>query len=247
MSKRRGQVRIGTSGWSYDDWVGPFYPEGLSAEERLGHYAKTFDAVEINNTFYQLPEKKALRRWRDTPGADFLFACKASRFTTHMKKLKDPKPSTARFFDAVDALGRKLGPILFQLPPNWRCNAERLGCFLEALPPGHRYAFEFRDASWHVDAVLELLREHEAAWCIWDMGGERSPLHVTTDLAYIRLHGPHAAYRGSYDGRTLSGWTKRIAAWLDDGIDVHCYFDNDEKGYAPKDAQRLCEMVRARR
>ena len=237
------EIHIGTSGWHYDHWVGPFYPERMKPDAFLGFYAEHFGAAEINNTFYQLPEPGTLAEWREATPGRFLFACKASRYITHMKKLKDPDDSIRRFFEVVGALGDKLGPILFQLPPRWRVDSGRLAAFLEALPGGRRYAFEFRDESWFTDEVLELLSRHGAAFCIYDIAGRRSAIEVTAEFVYVRLHGPGAAYEGTYDGRTLHGWARRFRGWRDEGCDVYCFFDNDQNGYAARDALRIKEML----
>jgi uncharacterized protein YecE (DUF72 family) len=239
----KGRIRIGTSGWSYGHWLGTFYPEGTRQRDLLAIYAERFESVEINRTFYKLPAAGTMTVWQAQTPAGFLFAAKASRYLTHRKKLKDPEEPVGRLLGCVEALGDKLGPVLFQLPPRWRVNPERLGRLLEVLPNRHRYAFEFRDPSWHEPKILELLSKRGAAFCIFDLAGERSPIEVTADFVYIRLHGPGAAYQGSYDGRTLSGWARRIRDWSEAGKDVYCYFDNDEKAYAPQDALRLKEMV----
>lgn len=240
----RGRIRIGTSGWSYRHWVGPFYPEGTPAKGYLDHYIQHFATTELNNTFYSLPKPKTLAGWRDAVPEDFDFACKASRYITHMKKLKDPADSTKRFFETVDVLGDKLGPILFQLPPSWGVDLERLGSFLAALPGGRRYTFEFRDESWLTPAVYDLLSKHDAALCIYHLEGFLSPKEVTAGFVYVRLHGPEEeAYRGSYGDAALAGWARRLAEWSGAGRDVYCYFDNDEAGYAPNDALRLLRAV----
>ncbi len=236
-------LHIGTSGWNYDHWIGPFYPEDIDRQDMLSYYAKHFKTVEINNTFYNLPECKTFEQWRETVPKRFLFACKASRYITHMKKLKDPAQPLKRFMSGVEALGDRLGPILFQLPPSWGCNPERLKTFLEALPAGRRYSFEFRDESWFDERIYDLLREHNAAFCLYELAGRRSPVEVTADFVYIRLHGPEGAYEGQYDGRTLNGWARRFQGWREDGLDIYCYFDNDQKGYAAADAARLLEMA----
>lgn len=242
---RKGSAFIGTSGWSYPHWKGPFYPADLPNARLLDYYCRHFRTVEINNAFYHLPSETAVDQWRETTPRDFLFAAKASRYLTHMKKLKDPEAGLATFFDRMTRLGKKLGPILYQLPPRWRCNPERLAGFLNVLPAGHRHAFEFRDESWINDDILDLLRKHQAAFCIYELAGYRSPLHVTADFVYIRLHGPDGAYQGKYDGRTLAAWARRIRTWLDEGKDVYCYFDNDEAGYAVENAQDLQVKVGA--
>lgn len=237
------EIYIGTSGWHYAHWVGSFYPEGTEPGAFLSFYAGEFRSVEINNTFYRLPERETLEEWRAITPAGFLFACKASRYITHMKKLKDPEQTTRRFFEVITALDDKLGPILFQLPPYWRLNAERLKHFLALLPQGFRYAFEFRDESWFTQEVCDLLARRGAAFCAYDFDRRQSPIHVTANFTYVRLHGPDGPYRGQYDARTLALWAKRILAWRKSGLDVYFYFDNDEAGYAAQDALRLAGML----
>lgn len=240
---RHGKVWIGTSGWQYDHWIGPVYPTTMRQNEHLSHYAKALDSVEVNSTFYGLPPAKRVAAWCETTPPDFVFAVKASRYITHMKKLKDPAESIGRFFAAIEPLKDKLGPVLFQLPPRWRVNAERLEAFLAALPEGYRHAFEFRDESWHYSEIFETLARHNAAFCIFDLEGKQAPAEVTADFAYIRLHGPDGAYRGSYGEQALAGWARRIAGWRDSGLDCYCYFDNDEAGYAFANAVRLREIL----
>lgn len=234
-----GKIHLGTSGWSYPHWKGSFYPEDLPDSKLLGYYCRQFRSVEINSSFYHLPAKHVLERWRDTTPDDFRFAAKASRYITHRKKLKDPEQSVARFFERMPILGDKLGPILFQLPPRWRYNAERLEGLLQILDPACRYAFEFRDPSWINDDCQAILERHRAAFCIYELAGYRSPLQVTADFVYLRLHGPEGAYQGSYDGRTLAAWARRIGDWRKRGLDVYCYFDNDAAGYAVLNARNL--------
>ncbi len=243
--KRKAAAYIGTSGWSYPHWKGPFYPAELPDSRLLDYYCRYFHSVEINNSFYHLPSEQAVDGWREGTPADFVFAAKASRYITHMKKLKDPQAGLATFFGRMDRLGDKLGPVLYQLPPRWHCNPARLADFLAALPQDHRHAFEFRDESWINDEILALLREHRAAFCIYDLAGYQSPLQVTCDFVYIRLHGPQGAYQGNYDGRTLAAWARRIRKWLEDGLDVYCYFDNDEAGYAVENARDMQERINA--
>jgi uncharacterized protein YecE (DUF72 family) len=240
-----GRIHIGTSGWHYAHWVGPFYPTGMRPDAFLGFYADRFGSVEINRTFYRLPTPAALAAWRQGTPPGFVFACKASRFITHMKKLRDPEQMT-RFFDAVALLGDKLGPILFQLPPRWGVDADRLAAFLDRVPRGFRYAFEFRDESWFTPPVLRLLERHGAALCAYDFDGRRSPVRLTARFAYVRLHGPGDRYRGSYDDAALSRWARRLSAWAAAGVDAYCYFDNDEAGHAAADAARLAAMIAGR-
>ena len=240
---RQPRIHIGTSGWHYRHWVGPFYPMGTRSGAFLDFYARHFATAEINNSFYKLPKPEMLAAWRDQTPGDFIFACKGSRFTTHMKKLKDPKESARLFFDVIEALEDKTGPILFQLPPRWQVNLERLRAFLDALPQKHRYAFEFRDESWFTPGVYGALAKRGAAFCVYDLAGRQSPVEVTAGFVYVRLHGPGGAYQGSYDDRALAAWAKCFLAWRKAGKEVYCYFDNDEKGYAAQDAKRLLELV----
>lgn len=238
-----GHIYIGTSGWHYPHWVGPFYPQTLSKKDLLSFYTRHFHTVEINNTFYRLPSQKTLEAWREGVPKGFLFACKASRFITHMKKLKDPETSTQRFFDVIQVLGPKLGPILFQLPPRWKVNVERLESFLKVLPRQYRFAFEFRDDSWFQLETYSLLRQYHAGLCVYHLAGRCSPIEVTADFVYIRLHGPGDSYQGKYGVKGLRPWANRCAEWADDGKDVFCYFDNDQAGYAVKDALELQKLV----
>jgi uncharacterized protein YecE (DUF72 family) len=238
-------IRIGTSGWHYNHWRGPFYPEGLPAAGMLEFYVERFNTVEINNSFYHLPTEPALEQWKKTAPKGFLFAVKASRFITHMKKLKDPEASFEKFFNRVVVLGRKLGPILFQLPPRWHSDPQRLDEFLGCLPERLRYAFELRDPTWFNDEIDAVLSKHRAAFCMYDFDRRQSPRTVTTDFVYIRLHGPEGKYAGSYSPHALAGWASAITAWDASGKDVYCYFDNDQAGYAAADALRLKELVGA--
>jgi len=241
----RGRIYIGTSGWHYPHWVGPFYPEHMPSEEFLSYYARHFETVEVNNTFYHLPSPQTLTSWHDETPKDFLFACKASRFITHMKKLKDPEQSITRFFENIQVLRKKLGPILFQLPPRWTMNVTRLETFLKALPKKYRYVFEFRDESWFAQPIYDVLTKHNAAFCLYNLAGRWTPEVVTADFIYIRLHGPKDAYQGRYPQKVLSHWANKCLYWAKSGKDVYCYFDNDENGYAPINALALQRKVHA--
>ena len=236
-------VHIGTCGWHYDHWKGSFYPDAISTEEMLPYYTAHFHSVEVNNSFYQLPKKATLEHWKKTVPQNFIFAIKGSRYITHMKKLKDPVQSVPPLLEIAGVMEEKMGPILFQLPPRWRINLERLESFLQFLSRDFRYAFEFRDPSWFNDGTYEMLAKKEAAFCIYHLAGRLSPKEVTTDFVYVRLHGPEGAYQGQYDGRTLSGWAGAFSTWHSQGKEVFCYFDNDEAGYAVQDALRLQKML----
>ena len=243
-SRQESQIHIGTSGWHYTHWKGSFYPRDISANEMLGYYASRFSTVEINNSFYQLPGPETVRRWRESVPDDFIFAFKASRYITHMKKLKDPHKSLQTMLDVARRLGPKLGPILFQLPPRWRADPVRLRGFTQALPEDYRYTFEFRDASWFDDDITAILHARGAAFCIYQIEGHDSPKNVTSDFIYIRLHGPSVrAYQGKYDIQTLSDWADELTRWQQLGKTVFCYFDNDQNGYAAQNAMQLQGLV----
>ena len=243
---RQGLLHIGTCGWSYKHWVGPFYPSGSKAAALLGHYSARFSAVEIDNSFYRLPAAKTLARWRAETPQGFAFTCKANRYITHMKKLKEPARTLAPFLDGLAPLGDKLKVVVFQLPPRWRCNLERLEAFLDALPPRPRFAFEFRDQSWLDPAVYAALARHGAAFCICDLGGRQSPYQVTADFVYLRLHGPALPYQGAYSPQRLTGLARRIGKWRAAGRDCFVFFDNDAEGQAPLDALRLRAQLEKR-
>jgi uncharacterized protein YecE (DUF72 family) len=237
------EIRIGTSGWHYPHWRGPFYPADQPLKEMLAFYATQLDTVEVNNFFYHLPTPKAVGAWRDGTPAGFLFAIKGSRYLTHMKKLKDPAQGLAKFLPLAEALVPQLGPILFQLPGHWAKDAGRLDEFLDALPRGHRVAFELRDPSWHAPDVYAVLRRHGAAFCLSELGGERTPNELTADFVYVRLHGPEGPYQGSYSRARLATWVKRVREWSRDHGHFYIYFDNDQAGYAARNALTLRRML----
>lgn len=252
MGKARGtggkewvdmELRIGTSGWQYKHWRERFYPRSLALQKWLNFYAQDFDSVEINNSFYRLPREQAVDKWRlGTPG-DFCFAVKGSRYITHRKKLLDPASALRRFMPIVDRLGRKLGPILFQLPPHWHCNIERLNTFLRALPAGYRVSFELRDPTWHTTEVYRALRRHNAALCLFDLAGFQAPVELTADFVYVRLHGPGEKYQGDYSHAALGSWARRLERWSSRLAAAYVYFDNDEAAYAVKNAKELKRLV----
>jgi len=233
-------IRIGTSGYHYQHWRGPFYPEGMPASKMLEFYREHFDTLELNNSFYRLPTEAAFDAWREMTPPDFVFAVKASRFLTHNKKLKDPENAVQNLLPLAERLGNKLGPILFQFPPMWKVNTERLEGLLQILRRRHRYAFEFRELTWITPEIDKLLARFNAAFCIYELAGYRSPLTITADFAYVRLHGPGAGkYQGSYDDGSLRHWTKQIREWSKTLAAIYVYFDNDQSGYAVKNALTL--------
>jgi uncharacterized protein YecE (DUF72 family) len=228
----------------YPHWRGDFYPAELPQSKWLGYYAAQFDTVEINNSFYRLPEASSFSAWKAQVPPDFLFAVKASRFMTHMKKLKDPDEPLQRFFSRAGALDRSLGPVLYQLPPRWTVNVERLNGFLHVLPKNVRHVVEFRDPSWYVPEVFESLTRHGVALCVHDMEGSATGPMSVGPFLYLRFHGP-VRYNGRYSDERLAEWAARCADQLREGRSVYGYFNNDVGGHAPRDALRLRQMLRA--
>lgn len=235
-SPKRGEVRVGTSGYQYDDWSGRFYPEDMPKSHWFEHYAKHFDTVEVNGTFYGLPEAETFERWKEEAPDGFCYALKFSRYGSHLKKLKDAEDTIGLFIERAKRLGPTLGPILVQLPPHWNVDVDRLAAFLQAAPKRYRWAIELRDRSWLCKDVYDLLRAHDAALCIHDMI-EDHPRVTTAGWVYLRFHGDH--YAGSYSHQALSGAARRIRSHLDEGRDVYVYFNNDIGGCAVQDAQDL--------
>jgi uncharacterized protein YecE (DUF72 family) len=237
-------LRVGCSGWSYPAWRGAFYPEKLPVKRWLSYYAERFDTAEINASFYRLPSQASVAGWREAVPDGFVFAWKASQYITHAKKLLDPEAPLARVYAPMAALGDKLGPALFQLPPQLKLNLPRLEAFLAALPEGRRHVLEVRDPGWYVDPVFDLLARRDVALCLSDHHHAPAPWVRTASFIYVRGHGPKGDYRGSYGEGMLAGWAERIAAWRSAGCDVYAYFDNDIGCAAPKDAARLVAMTR---
>jgi uncharacterized protein YecE (DUF72 family) len=235
-------IHIGCSGWQYRHWRGDFYPAGLPASRWLEHYARHFDTVEINNSFYRLPEAATFAAWRRRAPARFRYAVKASRYLTHMKKLKDPEDPLARFFSRAVQLGPSLGPVLYQLPPRWPLNLERLDRFLDALPRRHRHAIEFREPGWYDDRVFERLAKHRVALCLHDITGSASGRLSIGPFVYVRFHGT-SKYSGSYSDDTLEQWAEWLTEQHADGKPVFAYFNNDVGGHAPRDAARLRDRI----
>jgi uncharacterized protein YecE (DUF72 family) len=240
---RAAAFRIGCSGWQYKHWKGDFYPADLAQREWLEYYAGHFDTVEVNNSFYRLPPEGVFETWRARTPANFLFAVKASRFLTHMKKLKDPEEPVERLFSRAVELRGKLGPVLYQLPKQLPKNIERLAGFLEVLPPRIKHAIEFRDPSWYDDQVMQLLRRHNVALCLHDMPGSVPPRLLTARFTYVRFHGATGRYNGAYPMDALEEW----AEWLEaNAHPAFIYFNNDIGGHAPRDAKKLIDLLAGR-
>lgn len=242
IARRAPHLLVGCSGWQYRHWRGDFYPADQPMSRWLEWYARTFDTVEVNNSFYRLPEAATFDAWRARVPAGFIFAVKASRYLTHLKRLKDPIEPIERFFDRASHLLDKLGPVLYQLPPHWGCDPDRLRAFLRAVPPRRLQAMEFRDPDWYRDEVFRLLERHGFALCVHDMSGSASPQLAVGPFVYVRLHGP-ARYAGRYPDAMLRDWAAWLARAHRGGKDAYVYFNNDVGGHAPRDALRLKRML----
>ena len=236
-----GQVRVGCSGWSYRDWRGIVYPADAPSTRWFELYADRFDTVELNNTFYRLPPPSTVDRWAANAPPGFLFAVKVGQFGSHRMKLRDAASWLPRHLDRVERLGAHLGPNLVQLPPRWRRDVARLEEFLAAVPSRHRWVVELREPSWLHDDVFAALARRNVALCLHDLLPDQR-WELTADFAYVRFHGPQAVdrpYHGAYTGRRLWRPAQRLRAWLDDGVDVYAYFNNDFHGAAVGDAEWL--------
>ena len=239
---------IGTSGWTYDGWRGPFYPRDLPKKQWLAWYASQFATTEINGSFYRTPSLEAVRSWNQQTPKNFLFAWKASKFITHWKRLSEKSANSIELMESrLKALSPKLGVVLFQLPPHFAKNRERLGSFLTMLPRCYPYAFEFRHKSWYDEDTFDLLREHDAALCLSDHHDAPAPWEVTARHVYVRGHGPGGRYKDNYPDATLRIWARHIVKWRHQRRTVFVYFDNDQKSAAPADARRLLDMLKTGR
>jgi uncharacterized protein YecE (DUF72 family) len=238
-----GKIWIGTSGYVYRHWrKGVFYPAGLRARDELAFYTSRFSTVELNNSFYRLPTAEMFLRWREATPPDFQFAVKASRYITHIKRLGNVEDELALFMERAVQLGPKLGPVLFQLPPNQQAEITRLGDFLALLPTGHRWVLEFRHPSWHTREVYRLLSHYEAALCI-PVGGGLDPDRITTaPFTYVRMHRGQEP-TGGFTAHELRSWTSQVQSLSRAGKDVYLYFNNDWEGYAVRDAVTLRELL----
>ena len=229
-------VRIGTSGWQYRDWRGPFYPDRLAQRGWLESYAARFATVESNNAFYRLPERSTFEAWAARTPGDFDMAVKMSRYLTHILRLTDPAEPVERFLARVAGLGDKLGPVLIQLPPRLQADEQRLDEVLRRLAPHVRVAVEFRHRSWFTTSIRDLLQHHGAALCLTDRRGPTSPTWRTTDWTYLRFHGGRATPRPCYGPQALATWAQRLSEGWGAGLDGWVYFNNDHRACAPHDA-----------
>ena len=224
------RVLIGTSGWHYASWRGPFFPEGVTLKQQLRYYAGQFDTTELNGVFYRTPTPEAVKAWREQTGRDFVFAWKASKFITHWKRLSDRSVNSLELLeDRISRLGGKAGPILFQLPPQFEADADRLAGFFKLLSRKRRYSFEFRHPSWYQPRILRMLADENISLCLSDHHDAPAPWKRTADFVYIRGHGPDGRYKGHYSARAIAAWRQKIARWRARGHDAYIYFDNDQK------------------
>jgi uncharacterized protein YecE (DUF72 family) len=241
-------IHIGTSGWSYDHWAGIVYPRGASGLRRLDAYVGRFATVEVNNTFYRWPKDEVFATWRERTPDDFVFSIKASRGLTQFRKLNDPVPWLERMDAGLRNLGDKMGVLVFQLPPHFPYNPDRLAHFLEVAPSWPRLSIEFRHPSWHREETFAMLEAHEVAYCV--MSGANLPciLRATAPFVYVRLHGPDPGrlYGGSYSDADLRWWADRIREWADQGRDIYAYFNNDGHGHAVHNAEGLRALISSR-
>lgn len=251
ISQNRSTQRLylGTSGWVYRHWLHRFYPAQLPSEQQLPFYAQNFSTVEVNFSFYRLPERSVFENWRSQTPSDFLFAVKGSRYLTHMKKLKDPEEPLTRLMERASGLQEKLGPILFQFPASWSLDAsldrlhQRLEPFLELLQayPNQRYTLEFRHSSWLIPAIYKRLEQAGVALCLPVSPDVPLDIHLTTNWTYIRLH--RGQWGTGYSDEELEYWAEQIQKFQAQGIDVYAYFNNDPEGYAIYDARSLATML----
>jgi uncharacterized protein YecE (DUF72 family) len=248
-SGEAGQLYVGTAGWSYSGWEKVFYPEKVkSTYERLAFYSRSFDAVEVNYSFYHLPKPETCKKWAEAVPKHFLFAVKASRFITHIKRLEGVEEAWEKFLGNIRALEDRLGPILFQFPPSFRADLDRLERFLSLVKrdrrtPRVRSVFEFRHRSWFTEATYDILRKAGATLCIAHSSRYPYAEQVTADLVYYRFHGPKELFASKYGDAQLRSWAAQMRQHLAAGKTVHAYFNNDVHGYAVENARTLQEMV----
>jgi len=262
------KIFIGTSGWVYPDWIGKLYPFDLPQRKWLEYFGRHFATVEVNSTFYHLMKLETFENWVKAVPDDFVFAVKASRFITHIKRLKDCREPLKLMVRSFSGLGQKLGPILFQLPPRFRADGERLESLLSTVyslqstltprlhsrsVPGNskahsgseiRLAFEFRDQSWFDESIYQILRKYNAALVIAESGRYwPSEEVITADFVYIRFHGEGGSYASKYTDKDLKSWANRIKKWQKNGLDVYAYFNNDVGGFAVDNARTLISLL----
>ncbi|WP_345976999.1 DUF72 domain-containing protein [Sulfurimonas sp. HSL3-7] len=241
------KIHIGTSGFYYDHWIGRCYPDTISKHDLLPFFAQHFKTVEINSTFYHLPRRSTIEHWLETTPDDFIFTLKANRSITHRRRLDAALKEVMIFIHLIKPLKKKLGVILFQLPPYLKLDIGLLDAFISQLPKGYKYAIEFRDVSWMDDVVFELMELHGIGFCINDFEQRQTPRIATAPFAYIRMHGPQGRYRGKYDAQSIRALCETIHGFVKEGREVFCYFNNDMEGFAWQNAQELVALCRSSR
>ena len=238
-----GRLYIGTSGFTYNHWRDVFYPRELSEKKWLEYYARHFSTVEINSSFYHLPRLSTCKNWGERVPENFLFAMKASRYITHIKKLRDIEEPVKNFFQVIHSLEKKLGPILFQFPPGMKKDIPLLEDFIEKLPRGFCHVFEFRNRTWFEDDLFNLLDNRGITFCIHDLPKRATPYVETGNFNYVRFHGAQAAYSSFYSEKELEKWARRFIECTKTGKDVFSYFNNDMHGYAIENAKTLKHIL----
>ncbi|MFH1366728.1 MAG: DUF72 domain-containing protein [Patescibacteria group bacterium] len=242
MTNKR-KIYIGTSGWQYKHWYEVFYPEDVKSDGLLQYYSQHFKSVELNASFYHLPKPEVFQGWYKKTPNDFLFSVKASRYITHIKKLRDFEEGGTRFIEAAKELKEKLGPILFQLPPFLKANKEVLETAIKILPKDYKYAFEFRHGSWFTPEIYDILKKHNVALVMADSPNFPLKKEITADFIYLRFHGSKSLYGSKYTEEELNSWAKDIMAWQKQGMDIYAYFNNDAEGYAVENAKQLENLL----
>lgn len=240
------EIRIGTSGWVYKHWQNRFYPSEISQKNWLQYYSSNFDTVEINSTFYRLQRSSTFKKWYTEVGDDFVFSVKASRYITHIKRLKIESDSLDKLLNGVAELKEKTGPVLFQLPPNLKFNRKEFEAFLDLLPADFRFVIEPRHESWFTEYIYKLLSESNVCLCIINAPGLPVNLEITSDFVFVRMHGSELLYNSSYTEPELRDWAARILEWKDKHLDCYIYFNNDAFAFATHNALRLKELVSGR-
>jgi uncharacterized protein YecE (DUF72 family) len=242
MSETKTSIRVGTSGWYYNHWHGLFYPETIAKHKWFEHYSKQFDTVEINSSYYHFPKPENVKKWYKSSPENFIYAVKANRYITHLKKLRNVEKQLADFLQTVSGLKEKLGPVLFQLPPSLKKDLTLLKDFLSLLDKKIISVFEFRNESWYEDKCFSLLDDFRAAFCIYHMGDSQTPRVITGNVIYIRFHGTAGKYAGLYAKKTLAEW----ARWIEKNKKAkacYAYFNNDAEACAVKNAKMLRKML----
>jgi uncharacterized protein YecE (DUF72 family) len=240
----KGKILIGTSGFSYKDWIGRFYPEDLPSNQWLEFYSQNFTTLEFNNTFYRIPRPQTFINWKKRVPSDFVFSVKVNQRITHWKRLKIDSNDWGFFWQRASLLGEKLGVLLFQLPPSFKKDSQRLAKFLEQYKPPVRFAFEFRHQSWFDQEIYQILKAFNCSLVFHDAQAfPRPPFKATADFVYIRFHGQEVLYNYEYSSDQLKGWAEKIIRWQKQGRDIFAYFNNDPEAFAVKNAKELLEMV----